>query len=338
MDFPPALSPRLFTPSTSQPPRSPRSPSPRNLHIAADRHHRGCNGRCSDLLHDQRINADRRLHQVHRSHHRRRDGDHECNCNHYQLQQQLHRVRNLHDKSPAAATPTFSVAAGTYASVQTVSISDATTGSSIYYTIDGSTPSVGGGTTAPYTGPITVAVSTTINAIAVAAPDYNLSAVGSAAYIINLPATSFTITSANSTITVPPGGSATATLTLTANASFNGSISFACAHLPIGATCTFSPTSVALVAQGNSTTTLTVSVPATTAALHHGPGPLLPGSMLAAVLSLLGFRKRCRLQLVLLVVLSGVGLTMFSGCTTTSSSTSSSSQIAVTATGASCPV
>ncbi len=239
---------------------------------------------------------------------------------------------------PAAATPTFSVAAGTYASVQTVSISDATTGSSIYYTIDGSTPSVGGGTTAPYTGPITVAVSTTINAIAVAAPDYNISAVGSAAYVINLPATSFTITSANSTITVPPGGSATATLTLTANASFNGSISFACAgFLPIGATCTFSPTSVALVAQGNSTTTLTVKVPATTASLHHGPGPLLPGSMLATVLSLLGFRKRRRLQLVLLVVLSGVGLTMFSGCTTTSSSTSSSSQIAVTATGASCP-
>ena len=200
---------------------------------------------------------------------------------------------------PAAATPTFSVAAGTYASVQTVSISDATTGSSIYYTIDGSTPSVGGGTTAPYTGPITVAVSTTINAIAVAAPDYNLSAVGSAAYIINLPATSFTITSANSTITVPPGGSANRNPHPHRECFFQWiNLICLCWLLPIGATCTFSPTSVALVAQGNSTTTLTVSVPATTAALHHGPGPLLPGSMLAAVLSLLGFRKRCRLQLV----------------------------------------
>jgi hypothetical protein len=239
---------------------------------------------------------------------------------------------------PAAATPTFSVTAGTYASVQTVSISDATAGSTIYYTVDGSTPSVGAGTTALYSGPITVAVSTTINALAVAPPDYNISAVGSAAYVINLPATSFSITSADSTITVQAGGTGTATLTLTANASFNGSISFACAgFLPIGASCSFSPTSVALVAQGKSTTTLTVKVPAATAAVHHGPGPLLPGSMMAAALSLLGFRKRRRLQMVLVLLMIGVGMTMFSGCTTTSSSNASSSQIVVTATGASCP-
>jgi hypothetical protein len=238
---------------------------------------------------------------------------------------------------PAAATPTFSVAVGTYASVQTVSISDATTGSTIYYTVDGSIPAVGAGSTALYSGPITVAVSTTINAIAVAPPAYNISAVGSAAYIINLPATSFTITSADSTITVPASGSGTATLTLTANASFNGSISFACAgFLPIGATCTFSPTSVALVAQGNSTTTLTVKVPASTAAVHHGPSPLLPGSMMAAALSLLGLRKRRRLQMMLLLFFSGVGMAMFSGCTATSSSNASSSQMVVTATGASC--
>ena len=239
---------------------------------------------------------------------------------------------------PAAATPTFSVSAGTYASIQTVSISDATTGSSIYYTIDGSTPVIGAGTTASYSGPITVAVSTTINAIAVAPPDYNMSAVASAAYIINLPATSFTITSADSTITVPAGGSGTAKLTLTADASFNGSISFACAgFLPIGATCTFAPTSVSLLAQGTSTTTLTVNVPASTAAAHHGPSPVIPGSMMAVALALLGFRKRRRLQILLLVLISGVGLTMFSGCTSTSTTSSSSSQIAVTATGASCP-
>src|SRR6202044_2917161 len=215
---------------------------------------------------------------------------------------------------PAAATPTFSVSAGTYASVQTVSISDATTGAAIYYTIDGSTPAIGVGTTALYSGPITVAVSTTINAMAVAPPDYNMSAIASAAYIINLPATSFTITSSTSTITVPPGGSGTATLTLTADAAFNGSISFACGgFLPIGASCTFSPTSVTLVAQGNSTTTLTVKVPASTAAVHHGPGPLLPGSMMAAALAPLGFRDRLRIQMLPLLLVSAVGLTMFSG-------------------------
>jgi len=165
-----------------------------------------------------------------------------------------------------------------------------------------------------------------------------MSAIASAAYIINLPATSFTITSSTSTITVPPGGSGTATLTLTADAAFNGSISFACGgFLPIGASCTFSPTSVTLVAQGNSTTTLTVKVPASTAAVHHGPGPLLPGSMMAAALGLLGFRNRRRIQMLLLLLVSAVGLTMFSGCTTTPSSTTASSQIAVTATGGSCP-
>jgi hypothetical protein len=239
---------------------------------------------------------------------------------------------------PAAATPTFSVAAGTYTTVQTVSISDATTAAKIYYTLDGSTPSVGAGTTTLYTAPITVAASTTINAIAVAPPDYNQSAVATAAYVINLPATSFTITAADSTITAPQGGSGTATLTLTANAAFNGSISFTCAgFLPIGATCTFSPTSVSLVALGNSTTTLTVAVPAATASVQHGPSPLIPASMLAAAFALLGFRKRRRLQIVLLILISGAGMTLFSGCTTSSSSSTTSSQIAVTATGASCP-
>jgi len=94
---------------------------------------------------------------------------------------------------------------------------------------------------------------------------------------------------------------------------------------------------VTLVAQGNSTTTLTVKVPASTAAVHHGPGPLLPGSMMAAALGLLGFRNRRRIQMLLLLLVSAVGLTMFSGCTTTPSSTTASSQIAVTATGGSCP-
>ncbi len=239
---------------------------------------------------------------------------------------------------PAAATPTFSVAAGTYTTIQSVSISDATAGSSIYYTVDGSTPAVGAGTTTLYSGPITVAVSTTISAIAVSSPDYNMSPIATAAYVINLPATAFTITSANSTITAPAGGSGSAVLTLTANASFNGSISFACAgFLPIGATCAFSPTSVTVAALGKSNTTFTVKVPAATAAVHQDPNPLIPGSVMAAALCLLGIKRRRCLKMMMLVVISGIGLTMFSGCTTTPTSSTQSSQIVVTATGASCP-
>lgn len=83
-----------------------------------------------------------------------------------------------------AATPTFSPGAGTYTSIQSVALADATAGASIYYTTDGTTP-----TTAStlYIGPITVATSQTIMAIATAVGSAT-SPVGSAAYLITLPA------------------------------------------------------------------------------------------------------------------------------------------------------
>lgn len=84
---------------------------------------------------------------------------------------------------PAAATPTFSPAAGTYSSAQSVSISDSTTGAAIYYTTDGSTPTT---SSTKYSAPVTVSGSTTINAIATAA-GYSTSAVATAAYVIGTP-------------------------------------------------------------------------------------------------------------------------------------------------------
>jgi alpha-L-arabinofuranosidase len=83
-----------------------------------------------------------------------------------------------------AATPTFSVAAGTYASAQTVSITAATAGSSIYFTTNGSAPNT---SSSLYSGPITVSASETLQAIAVA-PKCNNSAVATAAYTIMTPA------------------------------------------------------------------------------------------------------------------------------------------------------
>ena len=61
------------------------------------------------------------------------------------------------------AAPNFSPAAGTYTSVQSVTVSDATSGASIYYTTDGTTPTT---SSTLYTGPITVGSSETIEAIA----------------------------------------------------------------------------------------------------------------------------------------------------------------------------
>jgi hypothetical protein len=86
-------------------------------------------------------------------------------------------------KTPAA-TPVFSVAPGTYASEQTVSISAATAGSSIYYTTNGTTPTA---SSSLYSGAITVSASETLQAIAVAA-NYNNSGVATAAYTIMTPA------------------------------------------------------------------------------------------------------------------------------------------------------
>jgi glucosylceramidase len=84
-----------------------------------------------------------------------------------------------------AATPTFSPAAGTYTSAQTVTLSDTTSGASVYYTTNGTTPTE---TSTLYTAPIAISSTTTINAIAANAPSYLNSNVATATYTINLPA------------------------------------------------------------------------------------------------------------------------------------------------------
>lgn len=107
--------------------------------------------------------------------------------------------------TPRAATPTFSPSPGTYTSNQSVTLSDATSGATIYYTTDGSTPTT---SSTQYTAAISVTTTTTINAIA-SASGYLQSAVGTGVYTINIPTQAATPTFS------PAPGSYTATQSVT---------------------------------------------------------------------------------------------------------------------------
>ena len=84
--------------------------------------------------------------------------------------------------SSTVATPAFSPVQGTYSSTQSVTISSATSGASIRFTIDGSTPTETHGTL--YVSPVSVNSSETIMAIAYAS-GLTDSSVASAVYTIN---------------------------------------------------------------------------------------------------------------------------------------------------------
>jgi len=90
--------------------------------------------------------------------------------------------------SPTAA-PTFSPVAGTYTSAQAVTITSATSGASLAYTTDGTTPTESGGTITHGTalangGSVTISATTTLTAIAFKT-GYTDSAVTSGLYTIN---------------------------------------------------------------------------------------------------------------------------------------------------------
>jgi N-acetylneuraminic acid mutarotase len=209
---------------------------------------------------------------------------------------------------PPTAAPTFSTPSGTYTAPQTVTISDATAGATIYYTTNGTTPTTG---STRYTGTITVFSSETIEAIAVAS-GYANSAVVSAVYTINQPPI-FSLGASPTSLTVKSGGQGTVTLTVTPLNGFNSTVSFACSGLPSSVSCSFSPTAV--TPSGSAATTqLTFSASAQSAALRPNSRPLLAMTALSAALCLFGWRRRRGLQLLLLLAVIFTGLGLVSGC------------------------
>jgi len=80
----------------------------------------------------------------------------------------------------ATAVPAFTPKGGTFTSAQSVTITDAMAGATIYYTTDGTTPTSSSNV---YAGPITISSTTTLKAIAVA-PGYSTSGVATNIYTI----------------------------------------------------------------------------------------------------------------------------------------------------------
>jgi len=209
---------------------------------------------------------------------------------------------------PPAATPTFSVPAGTYTSAQTVSISDSTSGATIYYTTNGTTPTT---SSTIYSGGITVSASETIEAIAVASGLAN-SSVASAAYTIMLPIT-FTLSATPSSLTVNSGHSGSVTLTVTPQNGFSSTVNFGCTGLPGGATCSFSPATVA-PSGGAVTTQVTFLVSAQAEIQRRDSRPFLPAVVLGIAVCFAGLKKWRRGFQVLLIVGTFAALGLISAC------------------------
>ncbi|MGD0829537.1 MAG: kelch repeat-containing protein [Terracidiphilus sp.] len=213
----------------------------------------------------------------------------------------------------AAATPVISLAPGSYTSVQSVTITDATPGASIYYNTTGTnSPST---SSTLYTGAISLSASETIQAIAVA-PNYLSSAVASAAYTLTIPPDfALPVTLGSLTISAPESASAQIVV-VPLYGIISAPISFSCSGLPTEATCAFSPATVTLApnsAQDSTILTVTATSP-TSAALRRNTNSLFPASALAVVLCCFGSRKRRRLRIFLLSVLSVASVGLFTSC------------------------
>lgn len=124
--------------------------------------------------------------------------------------------------TPTAATPTFSPVAGTYTGSQSVTISTTSSGAIECYNFTGA-PATNGVTSCAvgstlYSAPVTVSSTSTLYAVA-GGTGYLDSAVGSAAYVINLPA------AATPTCT-PPGSTYSTAQTVTCSSTTPSSTTY----------------------------------------------------------------------------------------------------------------
>jgi len=237
------------------------------------------------------------------------------------------------------ATPTFSVAAGTYTAAQSVTISDSTAGATIYYTTNGNTPTISSPVYTAGTS-IPVNVTTTIKAIAVGAPGYANSPVASATYTLN---PDFILKSYVTNFNIPNGLAGGTTLSVAPIFGFTGVVTFSCSGLPAGVTCTFynsvgkQSASVDTSKLPGATVYATLQINAQESASlgHSGRSPFAPVTALAATVLCFGFRRRKRLATLFLVILSVAAASSITGCSSTGAVKTHSDTFTLTATSGS---
>lgn len=233
----------------------------------------------------------------------------------------------------AATTPVISPANGTtmYTSgnLNVVTITDTLAGAAIYYTTDGSTPTL---SSTPYTAPFTFTApgSATVNAIAIA-PGYALSSVATATYTVSSTAANFTASVSPSSVTVSRGSPGIVDITVTPQYGFNTATTFTCSTVPSTLTCSFNPATVTPTNGQSASTALTLTENSSAALLHRS-NPFLPeGATFAIAVCFLGWKKRRALVVTLVLIAGAIGFAQLTGCSSKSSATATTSNVVVTA-------
>ncbi len=147
---------------------------------------------------------------------------------------------NIVTATSPVANPSFSPGGGTYTSAQSVTIATSTSGATIRYTTDGSTPSDTAGTV--YTGPVAVSTTTTIRAIAYKSGSPSSSVVSATYTITSVPPPTVTMeaeslarTSSGATVTTGNDTAASGGVVTYLNADGAGDyVEFTTPSLPAG--------------------------------------------------------------------------------------------------------